>query len=64
MDGGVDAAIITHLGYHVQTKAQQYIIDHFDGEQPVGTCFLIETGNPDHPYVAHTPTMVGHSESE
>ncbi len=35
---------------------QQYIIEHFYGEQPVGTSFIIKT-NKDDQYLIHTPTM-------
>ena len=35
---------------------QQHIIEHFYGEQPVGTSFIIET-NKDNQYLIHTPTM-------
>lgn len=28
------------------------------GEQPVGTCEIVETGYPKHPFLAHAPTMV------
>lgn len=58
MDGGVDAAITDLFGDQLQQRVQRYILDHFDGEQPVGTSFIISTANPKHPYVAHTPTMV------
>ena len=27
------------------------------GEQPIGTSFIESTGNPDYPFVAHSPTM-------
>lgn len=68
MDGGVDAAITQFFGTKLQKKVQQYILENFEGEQPVGTSFIVETGkffhfsyqsdDPKHPYVAHTPTMV------
>jgi len=57
MDGGVDAAITLYYGGDLQRRVQQHIIDHFDGEQPVGTSFLLRTGNAEHPWLAHTPTM-------
>ena len=40
----------------LQERVQQYIIDNFYGEQPVGTSFIIET-NKDNQYLIHTPTM-------
>ncbi|MFZ6030438.1 MAG: macro domain-containing protein [Chloroflexota bacterium] len=57
MDGGVDAAIVQYFGQSLMQRVQQHILDEYLGEQPVGTSFIVETGNPKHPYVAHTPTM-------
>lgn len=44
MDGGVDAAITQFFGKQLQKKVQKYIISNYEGEQPVGTSFIIETG--------------------
>ena len=57
MDGGMDAAIVKFFGRSLMTKVQQYILQEFLGEQPVGTSFIVETGHPKHPFLAHTPTM-------
>ena len=57
MDGGVDLAITNYFGGELQTRVQAFIIDNYNGEQPVGTSFIIETKHPDHAYLAHTPTM-------
>lgn len=57
MDAGVDAAVVRHFGLGLMHRVQRHIIEEFLGEQPVGTSFLVETGHPDHPFVAHTPTM-------
>jgi O-acetyl-ADP-ribose deacetylase (regulator of RNase III) len=57
MDGGVDYAISEFFGRDLQKKVQARIIEEYDGEQPVGTSMIVETGHPRHPYVAHTPTM-------
>ena len=57
MDGGVDLAISHFLGFELMDRVQQHIIENYRGEQPVGTSFIIETGNKKHPYLAHTPTM-------
>lgn len=57
MDGGVDRAIIQFFGVKLMDRVQQHILDNYRGEQPVGTSFIIETGNKKHPYLAHTPTM-------
>ena len=56
MDGGYDLALTNWYGEQLQERVQQYIIEHFYGEQPVGTSFIIET-NKDNQYLIHTPTM-------
>jgi O-acetyl-ADP-ribose deacetylase (regulator of RNase III) len=57
MDGGVDAAIIKFFGGQLMQRVQQHIIEHYRGEQPVGTSFIVETHHPKHLFLAHTPTM-------
>ena len=46
------------FGKQLQKRVQKYILDNFEGEQPVGTSFIIHTEKYAHPYLAHTPTMV------
>ena len=57
MDGGVDLAIIQFFGMDLMDRVQEHILEHFRGEQPVGTCFIIGTGHRQHPFLAHSPTM-------
>ncbi|HYJ31819.1 MAG TPA: macro domain-containing protein [Candidatus Binatia bacterium] len=57
MDGGVDAAITRFFGQDLMERVQCRILDEYLGEQPVGTSMIVETGHPQHPYLAHTPTM-------
>jgi O-acetyl-ADP-ribose deacetylase (regulator of RNase III) len=57
MDGGVDAAISCYFGWDLQERVQRRILDELLGEQPVGTSLIVETGHPEHPFLAHTPTM-------
>ncbi|MDY7014031.1 MAG: macro domain-containing protein [Cyanobacteriota bacterium] len=57
MDGGIDAAIIRFFGSSLMIKVQQHILEDYLGEQPVGTSFIVETQHPQHPFLAHTPTM-------
>ncbi|HHR9510912.1 TPA: macro domain-containing protein [Salmonella enterica subsp. enterica serovar Newport] len=57
MDGGVDAAITAYFGPQLQERVQQNIIREYLGEQPVGTAFVIETGNSKHPWLVHAPMM-------
>ena len=56
MDGGYDLELTQWYGTQLQEKVQQYIINNYYGEQPVGTSFIIET-NKDNQYLIHTPTM-------
>ena len=57
MDGGIDAAITKFFGISLMERVQQKILDDYLGEQSVGTSFIIETGHPHYPFLAHTPTM-------
>ena len=57
MDGGIDKFIIDYFGKQLMENVQNYIIENYAGEQPVGTSFIIETNDIKHPYLAHTPTM-------
>lgn len=57
MDAGVDAAVARYFGPYLVQDVQAHILREYLGEQPVGTSFLVETGDPANPYVAHTPTM-------
>jgi O-acetyl-ADP-ribose deacetylase (regulator of RNase III) len=57
MDGGVDLGIIEFFGQELMYRVQQRIIDEYLGEQPVGTSMIVETNHPQHPFIAHTPTM-------
>ena len=56
MDGGYDLALTEWYGEQLQKRVQQYIIDNYYGEQPIGTSFIIET-NKDNQFLIHTPTM-------
>lgn len=60
MDGGVDAAITGYFGSSLQRAVQQRVLKDFEGEQPVGTSFVIAAPMPRgrHRFIAHTPTMV------
>jgi O-acetyl-ADP-ribose deacetylase (regulator of RNase III) len=57
MDGGMDAAITKFFGVSLMDRVQRRILDDYLGEQSVGTSFIVETGNPSYPWLAHTPTM-------
>src|SRR5947208_11012543 len=57
MTAGIDAAVIRRFGETLMERVQHRILDEFFGEQPIGTAFLISTGDPTLPFVAHAPTM-------
>ena len=57
MDGGLDLAIRDTLGYEVQGKVQQVIIDKYHGELPIGVAEIIETRHAHWPYLIAAPTM-------
>jgi WD40 repeat protein len=56
MDGGVDSVITKIYGTQLHNRVQQYILDEYQGEQPVGTAFIIPAGK-DNKFLAHCPTM-------
>ena len=57
MDGGIDLIIRNYFGFELQENVRKNIEEIYFGEQPVGTSIIVETGNPKHPFLAHTPTM-------
>src|SRR5947209_3667716 len=57
MTAGIDAAVVRRFGEALMQRVQQRIMDQFFGEQPVGTAFIVPTGDPTLPFVCHAPTM-------
>jgi O-acetyl-ADP-ribose deacetylase (regulator of RNase III) len=57
MTAGIDAAIVRRFGEGLMQRVQHHIMDRFFGEQPVGTAFLVPTGDATLPFVCHAPTM-------
>jgi O-acetyl-ADP-ribose deacetylase (regulator of RNase III) len=57
MNAGIDAVLVHVHGQALMDRVQERIGLDFLGEQPVGSCFIIETGTPGYPFVAHSPTM-------
>ena len=55
MSGGYDLAVRNYFGKELQEKVQEYIKNKYNGEQPVGTSFIIEIN--DSQKLIHTPTM-------
>lgn len=57
MDGGLDLKISQKLGWDVEKKIRQKLLDEFYGELPVGNALIVETGIRDFPYLISAPTM-------
>ncbi len=57
MDGGIDADITDYFGQQLMDRVQAHIVEHYLGEQPIGSSFIIPTHHEKHPFLAHTPTM-------
>jgi len=57
MTAGIDAAVVARFGEPLMRRVQHHILDHYFGEQPVGTAFVLATGDPSLPYLCHAPTM-------
>lgn len=57
MSAGIDAAIVRAFGDRIQREVQRRILDEFLGEQPVGTAFVVSTGDDAYPFLIHAPTM-------
>ncbi len=51
MDGGVDLAIRSELGFQVQTNVQKMIVERYHGEIPVGQAEVVRIGNDRFPYI-------------
>jgi O-acetyl-ADP-ribose deacetylase (regulator of RNase III) len=57
MTAGIDAAVVDRFGRGIMSQVQRHIVGAFLGEQPVGTAFVVETGDPWCPRLVHAPTM-------
>lgn len=60
MAGGYDRAISEYFGWDLTKRVQAYIIEHFGGQQEVGTSFIIDTGMEGINLI-HTPSMINPS---
>ena len=54
---GIDAAVVGLFGEGLMQAVQHRVLDLYLGEQPVGTAFVLPTGHPAIPFLAHAPTM-------
>jgi O-acetyl-ADP-ribose deacetylase (regulator of RNase III) len=57
MTAGIDAAVVRRFGQDLMHRVQHRILEEFFGEQPVGTAFVVPTGDPTLPFLVHAPTM-------
>lgn len=57
MDGGLDAWFTWYFGSIVQDNVRMAILRHWQGELPIGTAEIVETGHEDIPYLIAAPTM-------
>jgi O-acetyl-ADP-ribose deacetylase (regulator of RNase III) len=57
MDGGLDLAIRDQLGFSVQWKIQDIIVEKHHGELPVGSAEIVATDHPRWRYMVAAPTM-------
>lgn len=57
MTAGIDAAVARRFEPPLTDRVRHRIMDEYMGEQPVGTAFVVPTGDPALPFVVHAPTM-------
>lgn len=57
MDGGIDLLYSRRFGWEVQERLQRLIAGKHHGELLVGAAEIVETDNPQIPYVIAAPTM-------
>jgi O-acetyl-ADP-ribose deacetylase (regulator of RNase III) len=57
MDGGLDLAIRDQLGFAVQDRIQEVIVERYHGELPVGAAEIVPTDDARWRYMVAAPTM-------
>jgi O-acetyl-ADP-ribose deacetylase (regulator of RNase III) len=57
MDGGLDLAIRDQLGFSVERKLQEVIVEKHHGELPVGCAVIVATNDRRWRYLITAPTM-------
>ncbi len=57
MDGGIDMLYSQYFGWQVQERVQKAIRTQHHGELLVGQAEIVETDNPDLPFLIAAPTM-------
>ena len=57
MDGGIDLAYSLRFGWDLPARLQARLRDEHDGELPVGQAVIVETCDPQFPWLVSAPTM-------
>lgn len=57
MDGGLDLAVRSALGPHIQGDVQRVILERHHGELPVGAAEVVPTSHSQWPHLVVAPTM-------
>lgn len=57
MTAGIDAAVVRRFGEEIMQQVQLQIMNEYYGEQPIGTGFVLPTGDAAIPFLCHAPTM-------
>ena len=57
MDGGLDLAIRNELGFAIEQKVQEVIVQKYHGELPVGCAEIVDTNDMRWKYLIDAPTM-------
>jgi O-acetyl-ADP-ribose deacetylase (regulator of RNase III) len=57
MDGGIDALYVDRFGREVQDRVRMAILTRHNGELLVGNAEIVETSDPQVPYLIAAPTM-------
>lgn len=60
MAGGYDRALSEYFGWDLTKRVQAYINQNFEGQQQVGSSFIISAGKPGINLI-HTPSMINPS---
>lgn len=60
MAGGYDRALSEYFGWDLTKRVQAYIQKNYEGQQPVGSSFIIDTGM-EGINIIHTPSMINPS---
>ena len=57
MSALLEAAVVRRFGPELMQAVQFRILDEFYGEQPIGSAFVVPTGDLRLPFLCHSPTM-------